>query len=58
MRRDELAFTYFPDDYRWSHGLLLALAGAPWGGGWRTCSRCGDDHTALSPAGPDHQGAR
>ena len=29
----ELAFTYFPGNYRWSHGLLLALGGAPWGGG-------------------------
>jgi dipeptidyl aminopeptidase/acylaminoacyl peptidase len=33
MDRDELAFMYFPDDYRWSHGLLLALGAAPWGGG-------------------------
>lgn len=33
MDKTELAFTYFPDDYRWSHGLLLALNGAPWGGG-------------------------
>jgi hypothetical protein len=31
--QDELAFTYFPDDYRWSHGMLLPLGGAPWGGG-------------------------
>jgi len=28
----ELAFSYFPDNYRWSHGVLLALGGAPWGG--------------------------
>ena len=27
----ELAFMYFPDNYRWSHGLLIALGGAPWG---------------------------
>jgi len=33
MDRDELAFTYFPDNYRWSHGFLLAPAAAPWGGG-------------------------
>ena len=33
MEKDELAFTYFPDNYRWSHGLLLALSGANWGGG-------------------------
>jgi hypothetical protein len=29
----ELAFNYFPDNYRWSHGLLIALGGVPWGGG-------------------------
>ncbi len=29
---DELAFMYFPGDYRWSMGLLLALSSAPWGG--------------------------
>jgi pimeloyl-ACP methyl ester carboxylesterase len=29
---DELAFMYFPGNYRWSHGVLLALSGAPWGG--------------------------
>ena len=29
----ELSFTYFPEDYRWSHGVLIALGGAPWGGG-------------------------
>ena len=28
----ELAFTYFPGNYRWSHGVLIALGGAPWGG--------------------------
>ena len=33
MEKDELAFTYFPANYRWSHGLLLALSGAAWGGG-------------------------
>ena len=26
------SFRYFPDDYRWSHGLLGALNSAPWGG--------------------------
>jgi pimeloyl-ACP methyl ester carboxylesterase len=30
---DELGFHYFPGDYRWSHGMLLALNSAPWGGG-------------------------
>jgi len=33
MDKDELAFTYFPDNYRWSHGMLLPLGAAPWGGG-------------------------
>src|SRR5947209_10311446 len=28
----ELSFTYFPDNYRWSHGLLIGLNMAPWGG--------------------------
>jgi alpha-beta hydrolase superfamily lysophospholipase len=48
----ELAFTYFPDNYRWSHGVLIALGGAPWGGaeideinriGLRLKDRVGDD---------------
>lgn len=30
--RDDLAFRYFAEDYRWSHGLLIALNAAPWGG--------------------------
>lgn len=29
---DDLSFNYFPKDYRWSHGLLIGLNGAPWGG--------------------------
>ncbi len=33
MDTNELSFVYFPENYRWSHGLLLALNGAPWGGG-------------------------
>ncbi len=33
MADEDLAFTYFPTDYRWSHGMLLPLGGAPWGGG-------------------------
>ena len=28
----ELSFMYFPDDYRWSHGMLIGLNAAPWGG--------------------------
>ena len=28
----ELSFTYFPENYRWSHGLLIGLNMAPWGG--------------------------
>jgi len=29
---EDLAFTYFPENYRWSHGLLIGLNMAPWGG--------------------------
>src|SRR5262247_3586590 len=29
---EELSFTYFPENYRWSHGLLICLNMAPWGG--------------------------
>src|SRR4029453_16014949 len=48
----ELAYMYFPDHYRWSHGLLHVLAAAPWGGaeidevhrtGLRLRQRLGDD---------------
>ena len=28
---EELSFNYFPDNYRWSHGLLIGLNMAPWG---------------------------
>ncbi|HEX2824959.1 MAG TPA: alpha/beta fold hydrolase [Burkholderiales bacterium] len=31
-RQEELSFTYFPENYRWSHGLLIGLNAAPWGG--------------------------
>ncbi len=30
--QEELSFMYFPDNYRWSHGLLIGLNAAPWGG--------------------------
>ena len=49
---EELAFTYFPGDYRWSQGMMLALSSAPWGGaeigevhrvGLRLKDRLGDD---------------
>jgi len=30
--KEELSFTYFPENYRWSHGLLIGLNMAPWGG--------------------------
>jgi dienelactone hydrolase len=49
----ELSFMYFPDNYRWSHGLSLALSAAPWGGGEideihrigdRLRPQVGDDH--------------
>src|SRR5688500_6664673 len=29
----EVAFSDFPDNYRWSHGTLLPLGGIQWGGG-------------------------
>ncbi len=32
-RRNDPAFLYFPDNYRWSMGLMICLSGAPWGGG-------------------------
>jgi pimeloyl-ACP methyl ester carboxylesterase len=50
--QQELSFTYFPDNYRWSHGLLIGLNTAPWGGaeigevnriGLRLKDRVGDD---------------
>jgi len=49
---EELSFTYFPESYRWSHGLLLGLNVAPWGGaeigevnriGLRLKNKVGDD---------------
>jgi dienelactone hydrolase len=48
----DLSFKYFPDSYRWSHGLLIGLNTAPWGGaeigevhrvGMRLQSCVGDD---------------
>ena len=48
----ELAYSYFPDNYRWSHGVLIALNSAPWGGaeideinriGLRLKGKAGDD---------------
>jgi fermentation-respiration switch protein FrsA (DUF1100 family) len=30
--KDDPAFLYFPDNYRWSMGLMICLSGAPWGG--------------------------
>ena len=47
-----MSFTYFPENYRWSHGLLIGLNMAPWGGaeigevnriGLRLKNRVGDD---------------
>ncbi len=29
----DLAFMYFPENYRWSHGMMMAIGSAPWGGG-------------------------
>ena len=51
-RSEELSFVYFPENYRWSHGLLIGLNAAPWGGaeigevnriGLRLTSQLGDD---------------
>jgi dipeptidyl aminopeptidase/acylaminoacyl peptidase len=51
-RLEELSFTYFPENYRWSHGLLIGLNMAPWGGaeigevnriGLRLKNQVGDD---------------
>ncbi|HKX19450.1 MAG TPA: prolyl oligopeptidase family serine peptidase [bacterium] len=48
----DAAFMYFPDHYRWSHGMLHAFGAAPWGGaeldevnrtGLRLRGRAGDD---------------
>jgi dienelactone hydrolase len=48
----ELSFMYFPEDYRWSHGVLIGLNAAPWGGaeigevnriGLRLRAHVGDD---------------
>lgn len=53
----ELAFMYFPENYRWSHGMLGALSTAPWGGaeidevhrvGLRLKGRVGDDSAWFS----------
>src|SRR5215210_5375873 len=50
--QEELSFTYFPENYRWSHGLLIGLNMAPWGGaeigevnriGLRLKNHIGDD---------------
>jgi pimeloyl-ACP methyl ester carboxylesterase len=30
--QQELSFMYFPQNYRWSHGVLIGLNAAPWGG--------------------------
>jgi pimeloyl-ACP methyl ester carboxylesterase len=51
-RKDDPAFLYFPDNYRWSMGLLICLSGAPWTGveidevnrvGRALCDKVGDD---------------
>ncbi|HEX5508998.1 MAG TPA: alpha/beta fold hydrolase [Pseudolabrys sp.] len=52
MTQEELSFIYFADNYRWSHGLLIGLNTAPWGGaeigeinriGLRLKNNVGDD---------------
>ena len=53
LAQEELSFTYFPENYRWSHGLLIGLNMAPWGGaeigevnrvGLRLKKHVGDDN--------------
>ena len=48
----DVSYSYFPDNYRWSHGMLLPLGGIQWGGGeideinrvgLRLSQRAGDD---------------
>jgi len=50
--QQDLSYKYFPDNYRWSHGVLIGLNAAPWGGaeigevhriGLRLRERSGDD---------------
>ena len=52
MPNEDLSYTYFPEDYRWSHGVLIGLNAAPWGGaeigevhriGLRLRAHLGDD---------------
>src|SRR5262245_51814924 len=52
-RKDDPAFLYFPNNYRWSMGLLICLSGAPWVGveidevhrvGRALADHVGDDH--------------
>ncbi|MBI2225578.1 MAG: prolyl oligopeptidase family serine peptidase [Betaproteobacteria bacterium] len=52
MSNADLSYTYFPEDYRWSHGILIGLNAAPWGGaeigevhriGLRLRAHLGDD---------------
>jgi len=49
---EDLSYRYFPDNYRWSHGVLIGLNAAPWGGaeigevhriGLQLQARSGDD---------------
>jgi pimeloyl-ACP methyl ester carboxylesterase len=51
-KEQELSYMYFPEDYRWSHGVLIGLNAAPWGGaeigevhriGLRLKAHVGDD---------------
>ena len=53
MSKDaDTSFRYFPNDYRWSQGMLMGLGAAPWRGaelgevnriGLRLKDRLGDD---------------
>jgi hypothetical protein len=57
MSNEDLSYMYFPEDYRWSHGVLIGLNAAPWGGaeigevhriGLRLRSQMGDDSAWFS----------
>ena len=65
MPQEELSFTYFPENYRWSHGLLIGLNMAPWGGaeigevnrvGLRLKTHIGDDDAWFEDFGQGPEG--
>ena len=69
-QKQELSFVYFPENYRWSHGLLIGLNMAPWGGaeigevhriGLRLKDHVGDDDAWFrewTQGSPHRRGSR